>query len=406
MEFDYLIPDGCYAVPHESLDLRPDAEIDSELQSMRPIVSEKNVWLFWHAGYSALHPYTKRNVRTWHRRFSKKGWTVRVVSTQAGDALNIANLLDIKDRNLFPNAFVDGTIGGKYAAQHTSDLVRWPLLLSYGGIYADVGMIQIGDIDRLWNETVGDRSSGYEVLSYRGPQQHGRNLTNYFFACKQGNPLFTRCHRLLLKLWEGRTDTVGLHAHPLLKGIPMQGGTFEIKEEGKPTIGKEEASKMLTDYIIQGQVVTMVMGLVDEAEEWNGPEYVKNHVYGIDFMSGSQLINELTGWNGRAQFELMSRKMPEQGAKEDDQQKEAREIIQKVLQKSWGFKLAHGMILAVYKETLGSLWRDHEGSDVAPGTYAAWFRHATLHWDQNAVPSKVDFPLVEAWKKGPLLDDK
>ncbi|USP74746.1 uncharacterized protein yc1106_02020 [Curvularia clavata] len=406
MDFYHLIPEGCHAIPHQSLDLRPDIEIDSELQSMRPVVSQKNVWFFWHAGFSALHPYTKRNVRTWHRRFSKKGWTIRVVSCQPSDALNIANFLEIEDRTLFPDAFVHGMIGGKYAKQHTSDLVRWPLLLRYGGIYADVGMIQIGDIDRLWNKTIGDHSSGYEVLSYRGPQQHGRNLTNYFLACNRGNQFFGRCHRLFLKLWEGRTDTEGLHAHPLLKGVPLQGGSFEIREEGKPTINKEEAGKMLTDYIIQGQVVSMVMGLVDEVEGWNGPDYVKNHVYGIDFMSGSQLINDLTGWNGRAQFELMSQKMPERGAKEDDQQKKAREIIQTVLQKSWGFKLAHGMILAVYKETLGSLWRDNEGSDVADGTYAAWFRHATLYWDQDAVPCKVDFPSTQPWKRGALLDEK
>ncbi|EMD85400.1 hypothetical protein COCC4DRAFT_66421 [Bipolaris maydis ATCC 48331] len=406
MDFYHLIPKGCHAVPHERLDLRPDEDIDSELQSVRPIVSQKNVWFFWHAGFSALHPYTKRNIRTWHRRFSKKGWTIRVISCHPNDALNIANLLDIKDRNLFPDAFAEGTIGGKYAAQHTSDLVRWPLLLKYGGIYADVGMIQIGDIDRLWNETIGDPSSSYEVLSYRGPQQQGRNLTNYFFACKAGNELFARCHRIFLKLWQGRTDTVGLHAHPLLEGVPLQGGSFEIREEGKPTISKEEAGKMLTDYIIQGQVVSMVMGLVDEVEGWNGPDYVKNHVYGIDFMSGSQLINELTDWNGRAQFELLSTNMPEKGTKEDEKQRKAREIIQAVLQNSWGFKLAHGMILAVYKETLGSLWRDNEGSDVSEGTYAALFRHATLYWDQDALPCKVDFPITPPWKRGTLLDER
>lgn len=406
MDFDYLLPKGCHAVPHETLDLRPDIEIDSELQSMRPVVSQKNVWFFWNTGFNTLHPYTKRNIRTWHRRFSKKGWTIRVVSCQPGDALNIANFLDITDRNLFPDAFSSGKIGGKYSAQHTSDLVRWPLLLRYGGVYADVGMIQIGDLDRLWNKTIGDDSSGFEVLSYRGPQQNGRHLTNYFLACKEGNPLFTRCHRLFLKLWEGRTDTVGLHAHPLLEGVPLQGGSFEIREEGKPVINKEDAAKMLTDYITQGQVVSMVMGLVDEEDGWNGPDYVENHVYGIDFMSGSQLINELTDWNGRAQFDLMSRKMPERGAKEDDQQKKARDIIQTVLQNSWGFKLAHGMILAVYKETLGSLWRDNDGSDVVDGTYAAWFRHATLYWDQDAVPCKVDFPVTQPWKIGALLGEK
>jgi Glycosyltransferase sugar-binding region containing DXD motif len=64
--------------------------------------------------------------------------------------LNVANFLDISDPGIFPRAFVDGTIGGDYAPQHTSDLIRWPLLLKYGGVYADVGMIQNGNFDRLW----------------------------------------------------------------------------------------------------------------------------------------------------------------------------------------------------------------------------------------------------------------
>src|ERR1700761_3755202 len=123
MELDYLTPKGVYAVPHEELDLRADTEIDIELKSSRPVTSEKNIWLFWHSGFSTLHPYTKRNVRAWHRRFSKRGWTVRVVSRQPGDPLNVENLVDVNDAENFPEAFSNRTLGGKYAAQHNSDLV-------------------------------------------------------------------------------------------------------------------------------------------------------------------------------------------------------------------------------------------------------------------------------------------
>jgi hypothetical protein len=403
MELDNSIPKGLHAIPPEELNLQSDIEIDIELKSSRLVTSEKNIWLFWHSGFDTLHPYTKRNVCAWHQRFSRKGWTVRVVSCQPGDPLHIKNFVDINDPDTFPEAFRNGTMGGKYAAQHTSDLVRFPLLLKYGGVYTDVGMIQIGDLDQLWNHTIGDPASDFEVLSYRGPQQSGRNLANYFLACTKSNPFFARCHKLLLKLWEGRTDTEGMHAHPLLRGVPMQGGSFEIVEEGKPTIGKEEAGKILTDYIIQGQVISMVMGLVDEEDNWNGPEYVERHVYGIDFLSGSQLINELTDWNGRKQFDLMSLAMPKGGEKESVDQARARVVIVTVLQRSWGFKLAHGMILAVYKETLGSLWRGNEGSDVIPGSYASWFRHATLYWSQDTVPPRVEIPVSEPWKRGPLL---
>ena len=75
----------------------------------------------------------------------------------------------------------------------------------------------------------------------------------------------------------------GMLCSVLLKGVPLTGGEFTIEEEGR-NIGKEEVSRMLTDYIIQGQVMAMVMRLVDDEDGWNGPEYVAKHVYAIEFL--------------------------------------------------------------------------------------------------------------------------
>jgi hypothetical protein len=94
-----------------------------------PVSDEKNIWFFWHTGYMHMHPYTQRNVRAWHRRLSKQSWTIRVLDRLP--ALNVANFLDISDPGTFPRVFVDGTIGGDYSPQHTSDLVWLPLLLKY-----------------------------------------------------------------------------------------------------------------------------------------------------------------------------------------------------------------------------------------------------------------------------------
>ena len=196
MDFpEYARPFGLHAIPDHLLDLRPDAEVDHDLTQPPPISSDKNVWFFWHSGYANMHPYTQRNIRAWHRRFSKKGWTIRVLNRQSSSPLNVANFLDVSDAGTFPNAFIDGTIGGDYAPQHTSDLMRWPLLLKYGGVYADVGMIQIGDLDRLWNETIGNPDSSFKVLSY-DDGNIGRGLTNYFLASEPNNPFFARCQRL------------------------------------------------------------------------------------------------------------------------------------------------------------------------------------------------------------------
>lgn len=369
-----------------------------------------------------MHAYTQRNVRAWYRRFSRHGWTIRVVDRVVGSLINIENFLDISDPALFPRAFEEGTIGGDYgklpitiaermkltdfgpAPQHTSDLVRWPLLLRYGGVYADAGLMQIGDINRLWEDTIGNPDSPFEVISYNAGDVNERDLTNYFLVSRPNNPLFARCHKLLLKLWEGKKSTQDMHASPLLKDLPLLGseGNLTIEEDGK-IIGPEEVSRMLTDYIIQGQVMTLVMGLVDEEDNWNGPRYVSEHVYAMEFMVGSQMINAMTDWNGQKAFMLMSLRLPKKPAEENDEQKQAREIVEACLQKSFGFKLAHGLILRTHKETLGSLWRRHEGSDVEVGTYAHWLRQGMIFWTQKELPERMKFEVIKPLKIGSLL---
>ncbi|KAI1327781.1 hypothetical protein F5Y16DRAFT_185379 [Xylariaceae sp. FL0255] len=394
--FDYPIPVGVHAIPEEQLDLRPDAEIDEDLVNPKPISrdSEKNIWFFWHSGFKGMHPYTQRNIRAWHRRFSKSGWTIRVVNRVADSPLNIANFIDVSDPGMFPQAFVDGTIGGDFAPQHTSDLVRWPLLLKHGGVYADVGLLQIGDLDKLWKTTVGDPESPYEILSYNGGGVEERHLTNYFLCARKNNPLFERAHRLLLKLWEGRVDTEGMSASPLLKDVPMMGLHLG-----------EMVSRELTDYIIQGQCVRLVMRLVDEDGGWDGPRYCAEKVYAIEYMQGSQLINEFTDWNGPEAFRLMSLTLPKDGEEVSEDQRKAREIVEACLSKSFGFKLAHGIIIKVLGETLGSLWRKHTGSDDVPGTYGHWLRYGMIHWCPDTLPERLEFEVIPPAKRGPLLEE-
>jgi hypothetical protein len=392
---EYPVPAGLHVIPSHLLDLRPDSEVDHDLLDLKPVSDDKNVWFFWHSGFINMHPYTQRNIRAWHRRFSKAGWTIRVLDRLPSSSLNIENFLDISDPRTFPRAFLDGTIGGDYAPQHTSDLVRWPLLLKFGGVYADVGLLQIGDLDRLWSETVGNPSSQYEIFSYNMGGVEDRSLTNYLLASRRENPLFERCHKLLLKLWAadgGKENTEGMHTSRLLNGVPMIGKSFG-----------PEVSKTLTDYIIQGQVMTLIMGLIDDEDGWDGPTYVAEHVYAIDYMVGSQLINELTAWNGRAAFELMSLALPKEGEEESAEQKQAREIVEGCLQRSFGFKLAHGLVLKVLGDTLGSLWRKHEGSDNIPGTYAHWLRYGMIFWNQDSLSPALEFKVIAPYKRGPLL---
>ena len=250
----YQLPDGVYAIPPHLLDLRSDTEIDWDLMNPVPVHNEMNIWFFWHSGFAHMHQYTQRNIRAWHRRFSRLGWVVRVLDNWPASASNVANFLEL-DLETFPRAFIDKTIGGDDAFQHMSDLVRWPLLLRYGGVYADVGIMQIGDLDKLWGQTVCNANSPIEVLSYTmaGVEGQDQSLSNYFMASNKHNPFFQRCHRLLLALWNGKTATKGMHSSPLLEALPRIGkGSNTCIEEYGETHGPEEASKLLTDYMIQG----------------------------------------------------------------------------------------------------------------------------------------------------------
>lgn len=407
---DYPIPNGVHAIPPAQLDLRPDPEIDEDILNPKPVSeSEKNLWFYWHSGFLNMYPYTQRCVRAWHRRFSRQGWVVRVLDTVPGSRSNVDKFLDVTDPELFPKAFIEGTIEGNHAPQHRSDLVRLPLLLKYGGVYADAGMLQIGDLDKLWNDTIANPDSPFEVLSYN---MEDRGLTNYFLCSGRNNAFFLRCHRLLLALWAedgGKTSTEGMHSSPLLKGLRMLADDasdgFHDKLDNDKWYTKEEFSRMLTDYIIQGQAISMVMATVDAEDGWDGPEYCDKHLYAVDYMVGSQLINDMTAWDGRRAFDLMSLPLTKSGEEESTDQKQAREIVEACLKRSFGFKLATGMILRVMGPTLSSLWRENPGSDDVPGTYAHWLRYGLIHWCQDELPERKRFETMKPIKKGALEAD-
>lgn len=404
MTYTYIMPDGMHRIDDQMLDLREDTEIDHDLTHPPPVRDEKNIWFYWDQGYAEMHPYTKRNVRAYHRRLSRAGWIVRIVDRVFESVSNVSNFLDVQDLNIFPQAYIDGTLTGTYAVQHCSDLVRFPLLIKYGGVYTDVGFMQIGDLDRMWNNTIANPDSPYDVLSYNSGSSSEYQLMNYFLATGKDNPLFVRFHRLLLALWSadgGRLESTGMHKSLLLKGTPMMSADVGFEENGhKYTI--EETNEILTDYIIQGQAIRTVMSMADPEDDWNGPEYTSKHVYAIEFMVGSQLINEMTAWDGDEAFRLLSLALPRPGETETTDQAKARSIVEQCLSRSFGFKLAHGLILRVMGNTLGSLWRQHPGSDDIPGTYAHWLRYGMIHWSQNELPPRVNYEIISPSRIGSL----
>ena len=101
-----------------------------------------------------------------------------------------------------------------------------------GGGYADVWLMQIGDIDRVWSEMIDNPASPYEIVSYNCGTVTKRFLSNYLLVSKRNNALFERSHKLLLKLWAaggGKTSMEGL----MLNGTELLGSDSTSDAEGQ-----------------------------------------------------------------------------------------------------------------------------------------------------------------------------
>ena len=100
----YPIPPGFHLIPTNLLDLRPDSEIDQDILHPKPVTNEKNIWFFWHTGYTTMHPDAQRNIRVWHRRFSLQCWSIRILDRLLSSPVNVSNFLNTSDPLTFPRA--------------------------------------------------------------------------------------------------------------------------------------------------------------------------------------------------------------------------------------------------------------------------------------------------------------
>jgi hypothetical protein len=377
--------------------LSPPPPSESQLlhlpRPIPPAPGSKSIFAFWHAGFDALPPSSMRTVINWHRRFSSLGWTIYVLNTVPGSPLNVSNFIDTSSRSEVPEAFINGTINGTYARQHTSDLIRFPLLLKYGGIYLDVGVLQFGDLDWLWTEHITNPASPYDFAGFTmSPPPDGISVANFMFMCEAGNPLIRRSHHILLKVWEGKTNTTGAHQHPFVNHVPLM------------LVPPGASQAAMTDYAIQIQCMGAAQRWKDDDDDWDGPKYVREHCWLYDMVSSAFSHEVATNWSSQRQWELLKQKLPRSGEEETEDQALARSIVEHTVSKTWALKLAHGFLVELFgTDTLGVLWRKNEGSDCEDGTYAGWLRWAEVNLKQDHVPKPMDIPVYEPTIKAKLL---
>ncbi|CRG89163.1 hypothetical protein PISL3812_06199 [Talaromyces islandicus] len=381
---------GLVYIPESKLDSRSDDEIANELKSYKEITpSDKNVWAFWNNGFDSMYPWTQRNVINWVRRLGPS-WTVRVLDKVPGSPVHVSKFIPA---NQLPEAFNNNEMTGHNIGPHSGDMVRLPLLYLHGGVWMDVGMMLFRHLDDMCWKAIEDPASPYEMAGMSIEINPGAtNMLNGFIAAQRGNGFIKRWHDIYLEVWKnGRTEQTGLHKHPLLTHLPiLYAPTNHLNLPGALKVSPEDFS----DYLGHFQSFERLRKLVDPADGFDGPRYHRENIFMLPAMTETWKFQLLTAWNGKRQFELLSAKRDTESSNKSDLYNEANGFVLDLLANTSTMKLSHGPPGAL-DSFLADIW-DHEDNhdkDIETGTFAAFLRYGSVHFDQVRAIHPVPVPL-------------
>ncbi|KAK4234327.1 hypothetical protein C8A03DRAFT_47314 [Achaetomium macrosporum] len=398
MSWQLDLPERTRIHPSSPQETRTDVEIIAALTSPpREVTSQKNIWAFWDKGFSKLNGWQQRNVIGWVRKLGATGWTVRVLDNVPDSATNVLNYLG--DATLpIPEAVVSGGGNlGPHSGQHMSDLVRLPLLHRYGGIYLDIGVLLLGDIERSLWERIADPASAYRLGGFA--HQHRANswgsLQNFCLAAQAGEELLARWQRIMAAVWEGRTSSEGLVHHRLFAGVPAA-----INPRVRMTIQPGSEQRLL-DYWVNLLAWEKLKVTVDDGSDFNGPEYVRKHVLLLDPMQESFAAEVRTRLNTPRLFQLLiCPRDPAKPGVDPALHTEAKGLVDYLLTSSTVLKLyhGHGYMLA---PPLATFWEapGNEDADARPGTFGELLRYGGETVDQLRDVQPLVLPAYD----GPVL---
>jgi hypothetical protein len=77
---------------------------------------------------------------------------------------NSANYsLKFVDKSLLPDAYVNGTMDGRFVGQHSADFLRTAALWQHGGVWIDVGCITVRNMDQICWKLLEDSNTPFQV---------------------------------------------------------------------------------------------------------------------------------------------------------------------------------------------------------------------------------------------------
>ncbi|KAL3479204.1 hypothetical protein BJX99DRAFT_245033 [Aspergillus californicus] len=216
--------------------------------------------------------WDQRNIISWVRRLGPS-WTVHV--------------LDLVEE-LLPEAILNRTMTGPHVGQHSSDLIRLPLIYLSGGVWMQVGMLLFRRLDELcWNIFM---------------------LFNGFIPARKGSLVIKYQHEIFLTLWKDSTSCEGMHTHTVLQYLP----TYE-----PPALNGKRPPFMYAQH------------LTDSSVGWDRPRFFDERVLLFD------CVLELLNLRQDGGQDVGSGKV-----------KETETLVQGVLGMSTTIKVSHGLVTA------------------------------------------------------------
>ncbi|KAI8224907.1 putative glycosyl transferase FCK3 [Colletotrichum sp. SAR 10_86] len=398
----FAIPDratGLREVPRSQLDLRTDPDIIAELNTFRPITSEKNVWAFWDKGIDAIYPSYRCTVLNWVRKLGPS-WTVRLVDLIDGSPNNVYNFIS---KDWLPDCLVNMTMDGAHKAQHASDLIRLPLLFEHGGVWMDVGNMLHTHLDDLFWDALSDPGSSYEIglwiITGQIRKKWG-SFGNFMLAARKGSIFIKNWHNGFKELWRDRTNERGFHKHPLIQEIGIADGMADWNFEKKVL--------QMSDYVAQMLIGDRTRNLLDVETGWNGRDVYEKKAFMVEGINNGILGAMKTDYDGAKQIEIFTTRLDEP---DEARRKAAEEFVIDMLENSHMYKVYHNSAGGL--PALGDLIKKEgfQDADHRPGTFGELYRYGTVHWlstrkvDRLTPPPHED-ELIRATPTTPSVIDR
>ncbi|KAI8268529.1 putative glycosyl transferase FCK3 [Colletotrichum sp. SAR11_239] len=360
------------------VDTRSEDEILKQLSQNVPVTSEKNIWAFWDTGLMNTPLWARRNVVDWVR-ICGPNWTVRVLDNVPESPNYVLKYLPAE---LFPNAFVDRTMKGPWAGQHSADFIRGAALYTYGGVCMDVGSILIRHIDRICWDELADPNTPYQIAL---PLIYDQVWANHFIAARKGDPFIKLWHDLIIHIWTGRKESSGMLSHPLLEFAKDE--TFEVVDNANLTWDWKVSPQTAMEYIWQVLAWVRLCLTNDAGDGFSGTDYWCDKVLVFDTVCEDWPGEMILGFAGSGQKLLDILAMPVDGERhylESEQYKLAEEVVWTILTSASLQKVTRAKGLT-HSPHLGTLWDlpENIGKDQAAGTFADLLRYGSVHFRQT-----------------------